>query len=376
VFALSTVKTAVRAGGPVKGPQQQAMPDVRSTSVLWPHFSAGSIPVFSKHDGGAGQDSQAESIPAAPTVDSAPQPEPTNPAPGASGTIPDIVTPPYEGKVTEPEISVPKADQAAGRVPVAVNLSMGPLQQPKLDANSAAGKYDPVASGVSMGTFSQPGGRAVSPFGAEFYEPAFSGISWAFSGGKCTISAKLDPICPWGTNAGGDIDVPSATDPVVTAATWKAIHDDLQPSATSPFKSPRTKYYSQALVERHEKFHGTDDLGWTTSTGIGFVKTSLEAGSVTAPASAADKARVDTDVANLLNTARTKLIAENLKFYKGAGADHDSFAGEIRAYADGKAEYQKLADAVEAQGKKLAAPPPVPAPAPGVFPPSPPPPKP
>ncbi len=51
------------------------------------------------------------------------------------------------------------------------------------------------------------------------------------------------------------------------------------------------------------------------------------------------------------------VVAENYKWYKGGGAAHDSYAGEIRAYADGKPEYQKLADDVEKQGKALAAPP-------------------
>jgi hypothetical protein len=186
----------------------------------------------------------------------------------------------------------------------------------------------------------------VSPFGSEFYEPAFKGISYTFAGGKCTISAKLDVVCPWGTNAGGRTDVPSATDAVVTKTAWPNIKADLQPGAASPFKSLRTKYYSQSLVEKHEKFHGTEDNSWTTSSGLGIVKAYLEAGNV---ASASAKTDVDT----LVNGARTKLISENLKWYKGGGAAHDSYAGEIRAYADGKASYQKLADDVEKHGKTL-----------------------
>jgi len=388
VFAAPTVKAAFRAAETAKpGRALFSAPRVSAAApspALWPDFRVGSIPVFpsglvtgrgmSKQDSAGNEESKTAATPepSAPV----PQTNTVQPGPVASGTVPDVVTPPGEGKTTEPEMSISAADLPQGRIPVVANLGIGPLQQPEANDVSASGKHDAVSSGVSLGTFSQPGGRAVGAFGEEFYEPAFSGISWAFSGGKCAITAKLDPICPWGTNSGGDTDVPSATDPVVTATTWKAIHDDLQPASTSPFKSPRTKYYSQALVERHEKFHGTDDLGWTTSTGLGVAKTSLEAGSVTPPATPADAARVGADVTNLLNTARTKLIAENFTFYKGAGTDHDSFAGEIRAYADGKTEYQKLADAVEAQGKKLAAPPPVPAPAPGVFPPSPPPPKP
>ena len=220
------------------------------------------------------------------------------------------------------------------------------FSQPKTDRRSD-GKHDPVVSGVSVGAFSQPSGRAVSPFGSEYYEPAFTGISYAFAGGKCTISAKLDVVCPWGTNAGGRTDVPSATDAVVTKAKWPDIKADLQPGAASPFKSRRTTYYSQSLVERHEKFHGTDDEAWTSASGLGIVKAHLEAGTVASASAAAD-------VPTLVDAARVKVISENLKWYKGGGAAHDSYVGEIRAYADGKASYQKLADDVETQGKSLA----------------------
>ena len=76
------------------------------------------------------------------------------------------------------------------------------------------------------------------------------------------------------------------------------------------------------------------------------MKTHIEAGSIT-PASAA------ADVTALLNAARTKLIAENSKYYKGGGTSHDAYAGEINAYVDGKAAYTALANAVEVQGKSL-----------------------
>ena len=76
------------------------------------------------------------------------------------------------------------------------------------------------------------------------------------------------------------------------------------------------------------------------------MKTHIEAGSIT-PASAAE------DVTALLNAARTKLIAENSKYYKGGGTSHDAYAGEINAYVDGKAAYTALANAVEVQGKSL-----------------------
>ena len=261
-----------------------------------------------------------------------------------SGNIADVITRPGEGRATGDAPAVADKPMPEGPGNVVANISLK-VSQPKTDRRNGS-KQDTVVSGVKVGPLTQPGGRAVSPFGAEFYEPAFTGVSYAFAGGKCTISATLDVICPWGTANGGDTDVPSGTAPVITAANWRAIKADLAPGATSPFKSPRNTYYSQALVERHEKFHGTDDFGWTTASGLGIVNTFLQAGTVASASAAAD-------VATLVDGARTKLISENFKFYQGGGTSHDSFAGEIRAYADGRPHYQALADAVEAHGKTL-----------------------
>ncbi len=324
-------------------------------------------PASAKRDGGQAEPTPVihpEAVPALPPA-ALPTPEQGG---AVNGTIPDIRTPPGQGRSTSSETAAAAAAGARAAadpaspdaVPVTANFNIR-FSQPQV-AIAGGGKTDPVVSGLTMGTFSQPGGRPVSPFGEESYEPAFTGISYAFAGGKCTISGTLDTICPWGTNAGGRTDVPSATDAVVTKDNFTQIRADLTPGAASPFKSPRTQFYSQALVERHEKFHGTDDLGWTTGTGLGIVKTQLEAGSVAAATAAAD-------VAHAVDQARVKLIAENLTWYKGGGASHDSFAGEIRAYADGRPQYQALADAVDRQGAILS----TPAPAPGLSPVGPPP---
>ncbi len=265
-----------------------------------------------------------------------------------SGRVPDVVTLPGEGRSTaeEGEEIAQAAPLPAPAGPANVKLDINLRLRSQGAAGAGHGKRDAAIAGVSMGAFSQPGGRAVSPFGAEFYEPAFTGISYAAAGGKYTITATLDINCPWGTSSGGKTDVPSATDAVVTKANWAAIKADLMPGAASPYKSPRTTYYSQALVERHEKFHGTDDNAWSAGSALPIVKAHIDAGSIT-PASAA------ADVTTLLQGARTKLIAENLKYYKGGGASHDAYAGEINAYADGKAAYVALANAVEVQGKSL-----------------------
>ncbi len=120
----------------------------------------------------------------------------------------------------------------------------------------------------------------------------------------------------------------------------------MKPSGSSPHKSRRSKFYSQALVERHEKFHGTDDEGWTKSSGIALVETKAKAATT-------NSISANADVTKLLSDSLTMLGSENLKWYKGGGSSHDSYAGEIRAYGDGKPEYQKLADGVETHGKTL-----------------------
>jgi hypothetical protein len=323
----------------------------RSFSDIPIHAPARRQPAYSKRDANAEPELQPQIAPAPAPPEVAPAVSSLEPQASLSGTIPDIITPPGEGKNTAPEsAAAEKADgpMPVGAIPVVANIHLN--SSPPRAVHDQGNKTDAVISGVTQGALSQPGGKAVDPFGAESYEPSFTGVAWAFASGKCTISATFNPICPWGTASGGCTDVPSATAPVVTKDNWSAIRDDLKPGASSPFKSKRDKYYSQTLVERHEKFHGTDDNGWTTSSGMGIIKAQLEAGSV-ATASA------NADVTALVEAARVKVVAENLKWYKGGGAAHDSYAGEIRAYADGKPEYQKLADGVEKQGKALAAPP-------------------
>jgi hypothetical protein len=268
-----------------------------------------------------------------------------------SGSDPDVITPPGEGRTTAPET---ETDEKADKdVPVVANIRLNP--NPVAPTSTGGSKTDSVVSSVTPGALQRPSGGTLGPteFGTESFEPTFTGVSHAFAGGKCTITATFNPICPWITQSRGRTDVPSATDAVVTKDNWPDIKSDLAPRTTTPFKSPRTHFYSQSLVERHEKFHGTDDYGWVNSSGLGIIKTNLEAGNI-----ANSEPAATTGIASLLEATRLKVVDENFKWYKGTGTAHDSFAGEIRAYADGKPEYQKLADDVETQGKKLATPPP------------------
>jgi hypothetical protein len=275
---------------------------------------------------------------------------------GNSGSDPDVITP-DEGRTTAPETEADdKADKA---VPVVANIRINP-NPVAATSQSDNNKTDAAVAALTQGALTQPDGGtlAATEFGKEAFKPTFTGVSHAFAGGNCTITATFNPVCPWTTQSRGRTDVPSATDAVVTKDNWPDIKSDLAPKSTSPFKSPRTNFYSQKLVERHEKFHGTEDEKWVTSSGLGIVKTKIESGTVS------DTPAATAAVAALLESARVLSISENLKWYKGTGTSHDSFKGEIDAYADGKAEYQKLADDVEVQGKKLATPPPPPPPPP------------
>ena len=350
--------TSPKTTTPTKHPPQQR-PKQNTPAILPLTFSQ--FPIHSP----AKLDSEEEApTPAAPEAAAkTPDTQSNN-----SGSDPDVITP-DEGRTTAPEEEGDRADKG---LPVVANIRINP-NPVAASSHSGNSKTDAAVSAVTKGTLTQPDGGTLSAteFGKESFKPTFTGVSHAFAGGKCTITATFNPVCPWTTQSRGRTDVPSATDAVVTKDNWPDIKSDLAPKSTSPFKSPRTAFYSQKLVERHEKFHGTEDDKWVTSSGLGIVKTKIESGTVS------DSIAATAEVAALLETARRLSISENLKWYKGTGTSHDSFKGEIDAYADGKDEYQKLADAVEVQGKKLATPPPpTPAPAPGVTPPSPPPPAP
>lgn len=210
-------------------------------------------------------------------------------------------------------------------------------------------------------SYDQPNTLTPAPFGSMNPNFEFTGVSWANSGGVCNVTAHLNCHYPWGVSGGGNLDVPSATDAVVTNAphaasgkkTYEAIADDLTPRAGSPFKSPRNWFWSQALTERHERFHGTDDWGWINSAGkpaaVAFINSQTVRGGFS----------TDGAVRALLSQARQRIADGSDAFY-GASLGHDARPGEIRAYTDGRASYTALANAVTAQGAVLDA-----APAPG-----------
>ena len=227
------------------------------------------------------------------------------------------------------------------------------FKQQKTDsvASEKGEKKDKVASGVTLGSLSQPDGGKVDAdsFGTETYDADFNGVTHSFAKKVCTISGTLDVTCEWGARSRGRKDVPSGSSPVVSATNWPDIVKDLTPEKDPPYISPRKEYYSRDLTERHEISHGKDDFDRTKSTGMGLVKTSLEKNTVTPK-------NVDKKLPKMLKDAKAVVVKDVKDYYEGTGTDHSSYAGEIRAYKKGKPAYEALAADVEKHGKTLRIP--------------------
>ena len=163
----------------------------------------------------------------------------------------------------------------------------------------------------------------------------------------CRPSFTLDVECPWGTNDGGKDDVPSATDAIVTADNYEDIVKDLTPALQEKsWVAQRANYWSKSTCERHEKYHSKDDKKWANGPGKTVVKDYLKGQTI--PGN-----DIETELSDLMDAAMTEMSNANWDFYTGGVASYYSFAGEERAFGDGKARYEKLAKGVEKQGKKL-----------------------
>ncbi len=207
---------------------------------------------------------------------------------------------------------------------------------------------DTVTAGTVGVEWTNPGGKKVSAFGSESFKPGYKGVKYKKDGkGNVTLDFTLNIKCPWGVNSGGNTDVPSANDAVVTKATYKKIAKDLTPEKDEKsWVAPREKYWSKAICERHEKFHSTDDKKWSEGTGKKVVTDYLKGKTISGWFTWFG-------VRKLLKKAMKEMSKSNWEFYSGGVDSYYSYAGEERAFGDGKEPYQKLAKAVDTQGKKL-----------------------
>ena len=215
--------------------------------------------------------------------------------------------------------------------------------------NSDGSHRDAVSMGTVGVEWNNPNTKIVTkPFGSESFRPGYKDVKFKRDGkGNLAVDFTLDIECPWGTNSGGNTDVPSPTDAVVTETNYLEIAKDLTPKKKEKcWRPPRKKYWSQAICERHEKFHSTEDKKWSEGPGKKVVIDYLNG----------------KDVPGLFKEKRLKaLLKKSMKemknaswdFYTGGADSYLSYTGEKRAFADGKVPYKELAKGVRAHGKKL-----------------------
>jgi hypothetical protein len=231
------------------------------------------------------------------------------------------------------------------------------------NTNKETGHSDTVSAGTVGTTFSNPGGLRVDPFGMESFRPTYTGMSWKASDPKTLkpgetpqvkLNFTLQIKCPWGTNSGGSIDVPSATAPIVSIkphASGKKVYEQMVEDLTPVKKekswvAPRNYYWSKATCERHEKYHSTDDKQWSEGPGKKIVTDYLNKQTVTPKT-------MKTEIKQHMEDAITAMKNANFDFYTGGAATYYSYAGEERAFGDGKDVYVQLANDIKAQGQKL-----------------------
>ncbi|MDQ6783465.1 MAG: DUF4157 domain-containing protein [Actinomycetota bacterium] len=230
--------------------------------------------------------------------------------------------------------------------------------------DSGAGASDSVVAGVSGTAWTSPSGMTVDPFGEEAFKAGYGGLKFTYTENKRTgvrtihIGFKLKAKGKWGVNSGGHKDVPSGTSSVVTADNYQDIVDDLTPHLQGGSWVPvRQAYWAKALSSRHEKFHATDDKSWIEGGGKAHIINFLNAQAIAlTDEELKSKSQFKGKVAELMDDAIDDLDTANIRdFYKGGAGDYYSYAGEIRAFGDGKQPYLDLVAGVKQQGEKLAA---------------------
>ncbi len=212
-----------------------------------------------------------------------------------------------------------------------------------------------IASIKTSATMS--GNYAASAFGAMNSSYKVDNIVVKSKKGKIYVNLDLLGSFEYGTNSGGKTDVPSADAGVVTADTYALIASDLTPTLIEKsWRAPRTTYWSQAICERHEKYHATDFKGWFNKSAKGIVVNYLKNNPLELKDDEAkDQDKVKAAVKKALDEARDAVTTADGEYYTGGAATYLSYAGEERAFGDGKKPYLALAAGVEKQGKKLEA---------------------
>jgi hypothetical protein len=226
----------------------------------------------------------------------------------------------------------------------------------------AQGLEDKVTASATVTSSTNPG-LTVTPFGAMGPSLAFENQTYKVKtpkkkGGEGTVNVQftIKWDLKWGTTNGGRTDIPSASDPAVTADTYQKIVSDLTPvKKEKSWVATRTTYWSEKTCARHEKFHARDARDWMSSEGKKFVVNYLKKKTVTLTEDERkDVNQVKTKMQSTIADAKSALIQAYTTYMNGTGLTYYSYPSEEKAFGDGKQPYLDLASAVKKRGKRLA----------------------
>lgn len=287
-----------------------------------------------------------------------------------SGTIPDVK------ETTDPEDVAGlgnREEDSAGNMVVAARRRHAPTSSTtaipvELGGNVAAtstvrqgtgrvGDADSLRGGNITATGQVTGPVATTDaFGAMATNISFSGVSWKMAKGKINVDLTINGVYEWEVYGGGCTDVSTPDAAIITADNYEEISEDLTPKLEGKcWRPPRDKYWSQALTERHEKYHANDADGWVKKKGPGVVKSYLKKNPIELDDDERkDKTVVEQKVKAVTDEALDEVIEGRRFYFRKNITDYLKYPGEIRAFGDGKAPYAKLAKGIKDHGKKLA----------------------
>ena len=188
----------------------------------------------------------------------------------APATAPPEVTAPTAQPGSSPPTAPPAAPEAAEHATKAESTpaDKAPISLPDIEVRDFAEVElcDAITPWLSyQGTIAQ-GGNPPTGFGVT--RPGamtVTGITvrklpvvgWWY------VSATITQQILWqvraATGPSGQVNVTSSLDPVITAANWQTVADDLTPNmADLNGRPPRTQFWAKDLTEQHEAFHAND----------------------------------------------------------------------------------------------------------------------
>ena len=278
------------------------------------------------------------SLQRAPAQSVAPDRAPAESSPGTAPGLLDYGNA-FAMELVRSELSKPDGEDHAG--------SSAPVPVPVPDAGAGGLPVRPV---VTVGSHSQTQTADLSPypelFGISTYGVRPTHVSSTTEPDHIRLDIEIGVETPWNVQSRGRIDIPSAESPHITRDTFAAIGNDLRPQDGG--RPRRARYWAQHLSERHERFHGTDDYGWTQRSAAS-VATSALAGR-TLPASPSPDA-----VRPLVLGALQAVAHGNDAYYGGEHRGDGNVPGEHRAYGDGRESYQQLYQQIVDRARTLIA---------------------